>query len=391
MKPNSFCIISLGCAKNSVDSQSMAQILESNGYLFEGNPAKSEVIIVNTCGFIGDAREESYQILSDLAAKKKNQQLLIAAGCLTQRYRESVVKDIPGIDGLIGTRRWMDILQVVSQLQKREAPRPQYHLPDDALTSGGEVPGVYQISDQGASAYIKIADGCRRPCAFCAIPLIKGTAVSRPMSAILQDVRMLADNGKKEAILIAQDTTDYGSDLGMTDGLSQLLENITKEVPEIPWLRVMYAYPGFVTDRLIEVMASHPQILHYLDIPLQHGHPDTLKRMKRPHNLDWVRNTIAKMRTAMPDLSIRTTFIVGYPGETEQEFQALLDFMEEMKFDRAGAFQFSFEPGTASEALGDPVSSRSEKGPFATTDDLTGRYFSGKESESGRENAGCAH
>jgi ribosomal protein S12 methylthiotransferase len=354
MIQNSFCIVSLGCAKNTVDSQSMAQILEQAGLSFEENPAKAEVVIVNTCGFIGDAREESYQVLEDLAAKKKKKQFLIAAGCLTQRYRESVVKDIPGIDGLIGTRRWMDILQVVKQLKARPNPAPLYHLPTDTL-NGGEVDGILRVADQGASAYIKIADGCRRPCAFCAIPLIKGTAVSRPMDAILRDVKILEEAGKQEVILIAQDTTDYGSDLGMSDGLSLLLDRITTEAPEIPWLRVMYAYPGFVTDRLIDMMASRPQILHYLDIPLQHGHPDTLKRMQRPHNIDWVHKTIGKMRQAMPDLAIRTTFIVGYPGETEQEFETLLDFIREMKFDRAGAFPFSFEPGTASEALGDPI------------------------------------
>jgi ribosomal protein S12 methylthiotransferase len=156
-------------------------------------------------------------------------------------------------------------------------------------------------------------------------------------------------------ILIAQDTTDYGSDLGLADGLSRLLDTITTENLDFPWLRVMYAYPGYVTDRMIELMATRPQILHYLDIPLQHGHPDTLKRMKRPHNMDWVRNTIGKMRTAMPDLAIRTTFIVGYPGETEREFETLLEFMREIRFDRAGAFTFSFESGTASESLGDPV------------------------------------
>jgi ribosomal protein S12 methylthiotransferase len=354
MNPNSFCIVSLGCAKNTVDSQSMAQLLEKNGLSFEENPAKAEVVIVNTCGFIGDAREESYQVLADLAGKKKKKQYLIAAGCLTQRYRQSVTQKIPGIDGLIGTRSWMDILLLVNQLRARKSPQPLYHLPE-VTNPGSEIPGIFRVADQGGSAYVKIADGCRRPCAFCAIPLIKGTAVSRPMDVVIRDLKVLEDAGKQEAILIAQDTTDYGSDLGITEGLSRLLERITIEAPNIPWIRVMYAYPGFVTDRLIDVMANHPQILHYLDIPLQHAHPDTLKRMKRPHNMDWVGQTVAKMRTAMPDLAIRTTFIVGYPGETEAEFQTLLDFIEEMKFDRAGAFPFSFEPGTASEALGDPI------------------------------------
>jgi ribosomal protein S12 methylthiotransferase len=214
---------------------------------------------------------------------------------------------------------------------------------------------VLRGSQFGASAYLKIADGCRRTCAFCAIPLIKGTAISRLPEMILQDAHRLHEQGVRELILIAQDTTDYGHDLGMQDGLASLLERMTAELPELDWLRIMYAFPGYVTERLIDVMASHPQILPYLDIPLQHAHPDMLTRMRRPANMDWVHATVAKMRQAMPKLAIRTVFIVGYPGETEKEFQTLLDFVEEMRFDRVGAFQFSFEPGTASEALGDPV------------------------------------
>jgi ribosomal protein S12 methylthiotransferase len=171
----------------------------------------------------------------------------------------------------------------------------------------------------------------------------------------MQDAHRLSEQGVRELILIAQDTTDYGHDLGMQDGLASLLENMTSELPELDWLRIMYAFPGYVSDRLIDVMASHPQILPYLDIPLQHADPDMLTRMRRPANMDWVHATVAKMRLAMPKLAIRTVFIVGYPGETEKEFQTLLDFVEEMRFDRVGAFQFSFEPGTASETLGDPV------------------------------------
>jgi ribosomal protein S12 methylthiotransferase len=208
---------------------------------------------------------------------------------------------------------------------------------------------------QGASAYLKIADGCRRPCAFCAIPLIKGTAVSRPVDSILAEAQAMQELGIKELILIAQDTTDYGHDLGMKDGLAQLLEKITQSAPELAWVRVMYAYPGYVTDRLIDVMADQKQIVSYLDMPLQHAHPDTLKRMRRPANMDWVYRTLDKMRNKIPDLALRTTFIVGYPGETEQEFQALLEFVQSMQFDRIGTFQFSFEPGTFSEPLGDPI------------------------------------
>lgn len=208
---------------------------------------------------------------------------------------------------------------------------------------------------QGASAYLKVADGCRRPCAFCAIPLIKGTAVSRPLDAIVAEARALRDAGVRELCLIAQDTTDWGHDLGMKDGLATLLETLAGAVPDIDWLRVMYAYPGYVTDRLIEVMATHTQIAHYLDIPLQHGHPDMLRRMRRPANIDWVYRTLEKMRGAMPDLAIRSTFIVGYPGETETEFETLVKFVQDQRFDRIGAFTFSFEPGTESAQYGDSI------------------------------------
>jgi ribosomal protein S12 methylthiotransferase len=279
---------------------------------------------------------------------------LIAAGCLTQRYGQEVARQVPGIDGILGTRRWMDILEVVESLRKGKHPEPLYHLPE-ATTVGTDERGVLRVSIQGGSAYIKIADGCRRPCAFCAIPLIKGTAVSRPVDAILEEAHALQEMGVRELILIAQDSTDYGHDLGMKDGLAQLLEGLVQEVPEVDWIRIMYAYPGYVTDRLVDVMASQPQIVHYLDMPLQHAHPMTLGRMRRPANMEWVHKTLGKMRSSIPDLALRTTFIVGYPGETEDEFQALLDFVKEIRFDRVGTFQFSFEPGTTSEPLGDPV------------------------------------
>ncbi len=350
-----FHLVSLGCAKNTVDSDSMAQLLLRDGYRPTDEPGNASVLIVNTCGFIGPAKQESLAVLQELAANKRSGQLLIAAGCLTQRYGAEVAQKVPGVDGVLGTRRWMDILQVIHELRRSPHPEPLYHLPGDAHTVGQDEQGALRASVAGASAYLKIADGCRRSCAFCAIPLIKGTAVSRPFDTLLDEARRLRDRGVRELILIAQDTTDYGHDLGLKDGLANLLERLTAVVPDMDWIRVMYAYPGYVTERLIEVMASHSQILPYLDIPLQHAHPRTLRRMKRPANLDWVRRTLADMRAAMPGLAIRTTFIVGYPGETDEEFQALLDFVEEMRFDRVGTFQFSFEEGTASAPLGDPV------------------------------------
>ncbi len=334
----------------------MASLLDEAGYASTDRRGDADLLIVNTCGFIGPAKQESLDTLRDLARRKKKGQMLVAAGCLTERYREKVAEEVPGIDAILGTRRWMDIVGLVQDLRPDQRyPQPLYHLPEEAKTVGTDERGVLRAAVQGSSAYLKIADGCRRPCAFCAIPLIKGTAVSRPPEAIWAEARTLQDAGVQELILIAQDTTDYGHDLGMKDGLSQLLDGLSRSAPQIPWIRVMYAYPGYVTDRMIEVMATNSQVLRYLDMPLQHAHPETLKRMRRPANMDWVRGTLAKMRGAMPDLALRTTFIVGYPGETEEEFQALLDFVNETGFDHVGIFPFSFEPGTASEPLGDPI------------------------------------
>jgi ribosomal protein S12 methylthiotransferase len=354
MTKKSFHLISLGCAKNTVDSDSMSQLLMNADFEISETPDEAGVLIVNTCGFIGPAKEESFRVLTELAESKQTDQILIAAGCLTQRYGVEVAQQVPGIDGILGTRRWMDIVEVVQSLRKQKHPEPLYHLPG-VPDVGRDDAGALRVSVQGSSAYIKVADGCRRPCAFCAIPLIKGTAVSRPVDAIINEAHALQEMGTHEIILIAQDTTDYGHDLGIKDGLAQLLEQMLPEIPEIDWVRIMYAYPGYVTDRLIEVMSSHAQIVPYLDIPLQHAHPATLRRMRRPANIDWVHRTLEKMRAAMPNLALRTTFIVGYPGETDDEFQTLIDFVNEIRFDRVGAFQFSFEPGTTSEPLGDPV------------------------------------
>jgi ribosomal protein S12 methylthiotransferase len=249
----------------------------------------------------------------------------------------------------------MDILDLTQKLRTRKHPEPLYHLPTDAEVVGSDEKGALRVSVQGASAYIKISDGCRRPCAFCAIPKIKGTLVSRPMEAIINEARYLRDQGVQEMMLIAQDSTDYGSDIGVKDGLAKLLQEMVKAVPDVPWIRIMYAYPGYVTDNLIETIATHDQIVNYLDIPLQHGHRETLRRMKRPANVDWVYRTLGKMRSQIPDLAIRTTFIVGYPGETDEEFNGLMQFVDDMQFDRVGCFTYSYEIGTPSAELPDQV------------------------------------
>jgi ribosomal protein S12 methylthiotransferase len=353
MKLRTFYLESLGCAKNTVDSESMTAVMQKAGYRLVARPSQAEFLIVNTCGFIEAAREESYGVLHELAKNKRPQQKLIAAGCLTERYRQAVVERVPGIDGILSTRRWMDILEIVEKVQS-ERSHELYQLPDVPALSREER-GVLRSAIQGGSAYLKIADGCRRGCAFCAIPLIKGPAVSRTPEAILDEARSLVDSGIRELILIAQDTTDYGSDLGFKDGLATLLEKLLPVIPELPWLRLLYTFPGFVTEHLIEVMASNRQILPYLDIPLQHADAGILRTMKRPSDMMAVRRLISGMRERLPDLAIRSTFIVGYPGEGEREFQTLLDFLTEMRLDHVGAFMYSFEEGTPSQSLGDPV------------------------------------
>jgi ribosomal protein S12 methylthiotransferase len=351
MESNRYYLLSLGCSKNTVDSESMAQLMNRSGYRAVPEPGDASILIVNTCGFIGPARDESIQSLRELAESKSKQQTLIAAGCLSQLWGAKLAEAVPGLDGVIGTRRWMDIVEFIDRLRGKKRPEPLYHLPEQAQVVGAEDGGVLRAAVAGASAYLKIADGCRRPCAFCSIPIIKGTAVSRSPGSIVAEARALAQNGVREAILIAQDLTDYGHDLGIRDGLPGLLESICDAAPDLKWIRLMYAYPGAVSDRLIEVMAARPHICHYLDIPLQHGHPATLRRMRRPANIDWVYRTLGKLRAAMPDIAIRTTFIVGYPGETEAEFEGLLKFAEELEFDRVGCFKYSYEPATDSAHL----------------------------------------
>ena len=350
-----YYLLSLGCSKNTVDSESIAQVLGQNGLRGVGNPDDAEVLIVNTCGFIDAAKAESIDALRELAEHKRDGQMVIAAGCLSQRYGANLVQEVPGLDGVIGTRRWMDIFDLVTRLRGRAHPEPLYHIPEEANVVGLDERGVLRASVQGASAYLKIADGCRRPCAFCAIPKIKGTAVSRPLESIVAEAVRLQDMGLRELILIAQDSTDYGYDLGLKDGLAHLLDAIVAAAPNIPWIRVMYAYPGYVTPHLMETMAQHDQVLPYLDIPLQHGHRETLKRMKRPAKIEWVYDTLAKLRATIPQLAVRTTFIVGYPGETDEEFDGLMDFVRDLQFDRVGAFKYSYEIGTPSATLANHV------------------------------------
>ena len=354
-KKSRFYLLTLGCPKNVVDSEGMSALLAGDGYRVTDDPARADVLIVNTCGFLRAASDESVGALRDLAAAKRSDQMLVAAGCMVQRFGADLTRQVPGLDGLIGTRSWADIVPFLQRLHTPHRREPIFHLPETGDVPIETAPLVAPGRRASASAYLKISDGCSAPCAFCTIPSFKGLGRSRPPDLILREARALVAQGTQELILIAQDTTAYGRDRGEQHGLVTLVEDLLPAVPDLRWLRLMYAYPGHVDQRLIEVMAAHPQVCHYLDLPLQHGHPDTLRRMRRPHNVDSVLRWIEAFRAAMPDAALRTTFIVGYPGENEAEFQGLLDFMQAVQFDRVGVFPFSREPGTPAHDLPDQV------------------------------------
>ena len=325
----------LGCPKNLVDGEHMAELLREAGYVEVDDPKHATALIVNTCGFIKAAEEESLDALKTLAKRKRRGQQLIAAGCLAQRWGERLPAAVPGIDGTLGAMRWSEIGKLLEAV--RSGVRPTW-------VGAETLPALPKRAAAGPSAYLKIADGCDHTCAFCAIPLIKGKHRSKPVDRIVAEARQLLAKGVKEIVLVSQDSSGYGKDFGLRDGLAAMLDQLVAEVPEIPWIRVMYVYPGTVSDRLIETFARHPQIVKYVDMPLQHADPAMLARMRRPRQD--LRALLGRFRAAMPDLALRSTFIVGFPGETDAEFEDLLAFLADAKLDRVGVFKYSPEPGT---------------------------------------------
>jgi len=345
-----FYLTTLGCPKNVVDSEGIHRQMAAAGFEPTDRPRRADVLIVNTCGFIGDALDESLATLGELASTKRPGQVLIAAGCLSEREGEALFAKVKGIDAILGTRRWAEIAHLVAQARATRARLAWTGDPADPTPGPWCQSAPMPRLERQASAYLKIADGCSAACAFCTIPSIKGPYRSRRMEAILAEARTLVASGTRELILIAQDTTSYGRDLG-GESLPALLRALSAELPHVPWIRVMYAYPQSVTPDLIEAMAQLPNVCHYLDMPLQHAHPTVLKRMRRPSDMDAVRRLLESLRQAMPDIALRTTFIVGYPGETEAQFQTLLDFMAEARFDHVGVFRYSRERGTPAADL----------------------------------------
>jgi ribosomal protein S12 methylthiotransferase len=348
----SFHIVSLGCAKNTVDSEAMEQLLLAAGHRRAADAGSADVVIVNTCGFIESAKQESIDTLLELGEQKRAGQKLIAAGCLVERYPHELSAELPSVDAFVGARNWSVVPSVVSQLEEIRAPGSSLRLvelaPDGQLDL--EMP-PRRVS--GPSAYQKISDGCDQRCAFCAIPFMKGNHRSKPIELILREVGELVEQGVREVVLVGQDTTRYGHDLGQLDGLATLLEQMTDRFPELPWIRVMYAYPRHVTERFLSVLRERTQVVAYLDMPLQHTHPWTLARMRRPHrDID---DLVEWMRERVPGLVLRTTFIVGFPGETEAEFEHLVESVRRLRFDRVGVFEYSDEDGTAAFGMPDRV------------------------------------
>jgi ribosomal protein S12 methylthiotransferase len=338
-------IVTLGCAKNEVDSEEIAGVLASSGFAVDASSKKSDVTVINTCGFLEAAKAESIQAILDAVKEKQAGRTgkVIVAGCLAQRMGAELLKLAPGADAYIGVGqmgRFADIVrETLGSREQRLDVSPPHHRWADVPTRAR--------TGRPWSAYLKISEGCDHKCTFCTIPSFRGGHQSKSIERVLAEANHLARTGAKEINLIAQDVTQYGYDLYKEFTLPRLLRELNG-VDGLEWIRMLYFYPNRLTDEVIEAMATLPKVLPYVDIPLQHVHPETLRRMKRPWEGDRYLRVFEKVRNAMPEVAIRTTFIVGFPGETEDEFQSVLDFIEEAKLDRVGAFVYSREPGTPS-------------------------------------------
>ncbi|MBR6843764.1 MAG: 30S ribosomal protein S12 methylthiotransferase RimO [Bacteroidales bacterium] len=335
-------IITLGCSKNTVDSENLAGRLkaEGNTVFFDRRNNDCDAVIVNTCGFIGDAKEESINTILGCVGNKTFK--LIVCGCLVERYRDELAKEIPEVDAWYGVHEWEKIVETLKQLN---TPTTQH--PDNSTPR--------QLSTPKHYAYLKIAEGCNRSCSYCAIPLIRGAHHSRPIEDIVSEAKALVASGVKELIVISQDTTWYGLDLYHRRALGELLNRLADE-SGAPWIRLHYTYPASFPDDAIDAIANHPNICNYIDIPLQHINSRILSSMQRGIDRDGTLRLLEKFRAKLPDAAIRTTLIVGYPGETEQEFEELKEFVRQARFDRMGCFAYSPEEGTAAYELADDIS-----------------------------------
>lgn len=334
--------VSLGCDKNLVDSEMMITSLRKNGFVLTDDIEDADVIVVNTCCFIGDAKEESINTLIEMGGYKEGRcKLLVAAGCLAQRYHNEIKEDIPEVDLIVGTMGYEDLSEKINEALGGkgvlESLNDIDYLPTP-LTDRDSMSGGYY-------AYLKIAEGCDKCCTYCVIPKVRGHYRSVPMDNLIAQAKHLVANGAKELILVAQETTLYGKDIYGEKSLPKLLEELSK-IDELKWIRILYCYPEEITDELISAIKNLPKVCHYIDMPIQHGSDDVLRRMGRWTNREQIEKTVAKLREEIPDIALRTTLITGFPGETEDDFEQVKEFVKKMEFDRLGVFTYSREEDT---------------------------------------------
>jgi ribosomal protein S12 methylthiotransferase len=354
-------MVSLGCPKNLVDSEVMMGLLARQGYELTTDSSAADVLVVNTCGFIDSARQESVETILEMAQLKQtgNLKRLIVAGCLVERYKEELQREIPEIDACIGVNQLKEIESVVQPFGSRVLP---------VYSEGASAPELYLYDETTPrlratapyTSYVKIAEGCDHTCAFCIIPKLRGVFRSRSPESILREVEMLAAQGVKEFVLISQDTTTYGSDLALKDGLARLVASIA-DIPGVEWVRFLYCYPTAITDELLDVMASRSNVCKYFDIPLQHASRRVLSRMRRGGNRESYERMIERIRERVDGVAVRTTFIVGFPGEREEDFEELLDFVRATEFDRVGVFTYSDEENSPAFELDEKVDAATAK------------------------------
>ncbi len=347
--PYKIAFVSLGCAKNLVNTEQMMALCRKAGHTVTGDPEGADVAVLNTCGFIESAKSEAIENILELAQLKEQGQLkkLLVTGCLTQRYADEIRTELPEVDGMLGTGSYTEVVSAVEELMAGQ--KAEHFAGINTTYEDGE----RIVTTPSYTAYLKIAEGCSNGCAFCIIPKLRGRYRSRTMEAVLKEAGELAASGVKELIVIAQDITRYGLDLKDGTTLAGLLRELCKM--DFHWIRLHYLYPEVITDELIEVMASEPKILHYLDIPIQHANDGILKAMRRHTSRGEIEELFHKLRAAMPDLVIRTSLICGLPGEGEAEFEELCDFLRQQKLQRAGVFQFSPEEGTLAQRMENQV------------------------------------
>jgi len=342
--------VSLGCEKNLVDSEVMLGLLSRRGYQITPDQTEADIIVINTCGFIDKAKQESVDTILEMAELKTSGQCskLVVTGCLVERYRAEIQEEIPEVDAVLGTNEIESIINVCENQPLLKIDN-RYYLYDETVPRLRTTPNF--------TAYVKIAEGCDRPCSFCIIPKMRGPHRSRPVASIVNEARFLAENGVKEIVLISQETTMYGNDLGYAHGLSQLLRQLVR-TEGLRWIRFLYSFPSQIDAELLVTIREEPKVCNYIDMPLQHVSRRILKSMKRGGNADSLKRLLERIRREVPGVTLRTSMILGYPGETEAEFSELCNFVEEIQFDRLGTFDYSDEDGTASYLLGDKVRPR---------------------------------